>query len=261
MKIHRIYAILLRNLYLFRRSYDRLADSFYWITLDLLTWGITGVYFQSFSPESQNIVFMLISGVVLWNLVYRTQSDINVSLLEELWNKNLINLFVSPLKFSEFISGLVILGVVKAMISLMFGTLLAWLFFHISIFSYSIHLVFFFLSLVLTGIWVGFMISSIILRFGTRIQTLAWTFVWIISPFSAIYYPLETLPNWAQYISRALPTSYVFEQGRNLLLHDQINYQMLAVSFVLNAIYIVGAFQFLKSSFRKVLQKGLVKVY
>ena len=93
MKKHAIWAILLRHLYLFRRSIDKMVDAFYWITLDLLLWGITSLYFQQFAPNAQQLVFMLISGVILWNISYRTQIDISMSLLEELWNKNLINIF------------------------------------------------------------------------------------------------------------------------------------------------------------------------
>ncbi len=261
MKLTHIYAILLRNIYVLRRSYDRLSDSFYWVTLDLVLWGITGAYFQRLTPDFQSVLFMLISGVVFWNITYRVQADVTISILEELWNKNLINLFVSPLTFKEFLAALVSLGIIKATISLAFGSLIAFLLFKLNIFFYSFHLLPIFFLLMLSGLWVGFLISSVILKYGTRVQTFAWTFVYVLSPFSAIYYPLDVLPTWAQTISKAIPTSYIFEESRRLLMTGEIYYHNLFISLVLSLVYIVLTFTMLNRSFRSVLNKGLVKVY
>ncbi|PIX73911.1 ABC transporter, partial [Candidatus Roizmanbacteria bacterium CG_4_10_14_3_um_filter_33_21] len=52
MRIHRIYAVILRFMYLFRRSYDRISDAFYWPTIDLMLWGLTSVYFRSYMPDA-----------------------------------------------------------------------------------------------------------------------------------------------------------------------------------------------------------------
>ncbi len=261
MKFHRIYAVILRHMYLFRRSYDKMVDTFYWITLDLLLWGITSVYFSSITPNAQQIIFMFISGVILWNITYKSQIEINMGILEELWNKNLINLFVSPLTFREWLTALISLSVIKSIISFLFGAIIGFILYKIQIFDYSIHILSFIMLLMMSGWWLGFFVSGLVLRFGTRVQTLAWTLVWIMSPLSAIYYPLEILPNFVQIIAKCLPTSYVFEQGRNFLATGQVDYSQLAISFVLNIIYIILGAIFLRNSFTKVLQKGLVKVY
>lgn len=262
MNTRRIYAMLLRHLYQFRRSYDRIFDSFYWIALDLMIWGITGLFLAKVSPNNTQFVFMIISGVILWNVTYRTQIDINVSLLEELWNKNLINLFVSPLSFREWIASLVILGVSKAVATLLFGSLIAYWIYSVNVYTlYSYHLITFVLLLMMSGWWIGFFISSLLLRYGTRIQTLGWSFVWLLGPFAAIYYPLDTLPGWAQSVSKVIPMSYVFEESRNMLFHGRVDYQQLLIAFVLNLVYIVVTAYLIRRNFSKVLEKGLVKVY
>lgn len=84
-----------------RRNIDKLTDNFYWITLDVFIWGITSVYFQRFSGDFQSIVLMIMSAVIFWNMVYRAQVDFSMALLEELWNRNLVNIFVSPITFWE----------------------------------------------------------------------------------------------------------------------------------------------------------------
>ena len=261
MNTRRIYGMLLRHIFQFRRSYDRIFDSFYWIALDLMIWGITGLFLAKLSPNNHQYVYMIISGVILWNVTYRTQIDINVSLLEELWNKNLINLFVSPLAFREWILSLVILGMTKTITTLLFGSLLAYSVYGVNIYAlYSYNLILFVILLMMSGWWVGFFISSFLLEYGTRIQTLGWSFVWLLGPFAAIYYPLSTLPIWAQKISLIIPMSYVFEESRNMLLHGKINCHNLLIALGLNLLYIAVTIYMIRRSFSKVLQKGLVKV-
>lgn len=260
MKLHRIYGIVLRYLFLFKRSFDRLSDAFYWPTIDLLVWGLTSAYLRSFAPDAAPIILIIVSGILLWLITWRAQYEITVNLLEDLWNKNLINIFVSPLKFSEWVTSFLIVGIVKALVSVLFASGVAYLLYKVHILSYGIFLVPFFVSLMLTGWTIGFFVAGLILRHGTRIQTLAWSFVAVISPFSAIYYPLSILPEWAQMVGRAIPITYIFEGSREIIATGNIRMDYLVISFVLNTIYLLLAFIFLQKSFKKVLQKGLVKV-
>lgn len=260
MQLHRIFAIVLRYLFLFRRSYDRLSDAFYWPTIDLLVWGLTSAYLKSFAPDASPIILIIVSGILLWLIVWRAQYEITIGLLEDLWNKNLINIFVSPLKFSEWISSFLILGIIKAFVSVGFAMIVAFFLYKVHIFSYGLYLIPFFISLIATGWWIGFLVAGIILRFGTRVQTLAWSLVAVFSPFSAIYYPLSILPEWAQVIASLIPVSYIFEGSRQIIETGQIDTSKLLISFALNALYLFLSFIFLKNSFKKVLQKGLVKV-
>lgn len=261
MKLNRIYAVILRNLYSFRHSYDRLSDAFYWPILDLLLWGLTSVYITKYATSIPQIVLLILSGILLWIIVWRGQSEITVGILDDLWNKNLINLFVSPLKFSEWITALVTLGVIKAFLSFSFGVLVAYFLYAINLFPYAFYIIPFALLLIMTGWSMGFFIASLILRFGTRIQTLAWTAPWIISPFSAIYYPVSSLPEWAQIISGFIPTSYIFEGMREVINTGNLDPMKLFMSLTLNTAYLILSIYFLKSSFNKLLQKGLNKLF
>jgi ABC-2 type transport system permease protein len=204
---------------------------------------------------------MIISGVLLWNITWRTQIEITLGTIEELWNKNLVNLFVSPLTFFEWVTGLLIVGGAKAIASFIFGTIVASFLYHVGLGYFSLYLPIFFVLLMMSGWCIGFFIASIILRYGTKVQTLAWTFTWLLSPFTAIYYPLDVLPNWAQIISYFIPMSYVFEQGRNLLYNGVVDFNKLLICFGLNVLYLILTLVLFKNSFKAVLRKGLVKVY
>ena len=183
-----------------------------------------------------------------------------VNLLEDLWDKNLINIFVAPLKFSEWITSLLTLGILKAFVSLLFTALLAYILYKVQIFSFGLYLIPFFALLIMSGWAVGFLVIGLVLRNGTRIQTLAWAMVAIISPFSAVYYPVSILPDWAQKVAMLIPTSYVFEGMRQVINQHVLDPQKLYISLILNLIYLPFAILYLRSSYKKVLQKGMLSL-
>lgn len=261
MKFHRIQAMLLRHLFLFRHSIDRLTDVFYWPTIDLLLWGLTSSYIKASNPSATNVVLIIISGILFWLIVFRAQLEITVNVLEELWGKNLINIFVTPLKFSEWTFSLLILGIVKAAISFPFAMMVAYMLYKINIFFYGFYLIPFLLLLLMSGWAVGFFVAGLILRFGSRIQTFAWALVFAFSPFSAIYYPLSILPLWAQKVAFFIPTSYIFEGAREVIAQGMLDMNKIYMSLGLNIIYLTLSLIFLKKSFKKALDKGLIKVY
>ena len=184
----------MRFLYLFRHSYDRLADAFYWPMIDLFIWGLTGLYMQKIAPNGLFMMNIIISGILFWLIVWRGQYEISVNLLEDLFNKNLINIFGSPLKFSEWLISFLIIGLLKAIMSLIFVSVAAFLLYRFRVGIFGFYLIPFFFLLIMMGWWIGFFVSGMILRFGTRAQTLAWSTTALFAPFSAVYYPLSILP-------------------------------------------------------------------
>lgn len=129
------------------------------------------------------------------------------------------------------------------------------------IFFYGVYLIPLVLLLLMTGWWVGFFVAGILLRYGSKLQTLAWSVVYVISPFSAVYYPLSVLPDWAQVIAFFVPTSYIFEGAREVINTGYLDINKLFASFFLNLIYLILAIIFLKMSFKKALDRGLVKLF
>lgn len=260
MRINRILGVVLRNIFTFRRSYDRWFDAFFHPTLELVIWGLTSSYITYLSPSFAKVVFLIVSGLTLWFIVTRSQYESNVALLEDIWSKNLINLFVSPLKLSEWIAGVVIIGIIKALATLVFVSIVAFALYKVQLFSYGLTMVPFIMLLFLTGWWTGFMITAAILRFGTKVQTFAWTLIFLFAPFSGIYYPVSSLPEAAQYISKLLPTSYVFEALRQLITTGTMNQTYLLTSFLLNIFYVVLGVILLQQSYKAVLKRGMLQL-
>lgn len=261
MRLHRVWAVILRYIFLFRHSFDRMSDVFYWPTIDLIIWGLTIHFLTSVAPNSSQIVLAILSAYIFWVIIWRGQYEITVNLLEDLWNKNLVNIFVAPLKFSEWVIALILEGIIKAFVSFIFAGLVAYLMYRLNITMFGWYILPFSLMLIMTGWWVGFFVAGFIFRFGTKVQTLAWTIAWVIGPFSAIFYPVSSLPNWAQKISALIPISYVFESAREIVYKGQTDLSKLFIPFVLNIVYLILSLIFVRRSFNKVLEKGLIKVY
>src|SRR3989344_3297146 len=88
MKWHRIQALLMRNLYLYKRSLPRLMDIFFWPVMDLLVWGFLSVYLNQLEIAKPNLLAFLLGGIVFWGFLYATQESVSVAFLEEVWEKN-----------------------------------------------------------------------------------------------------------------------------------------------------------------------------
>lgn len=261
MNLYRIWAVIIRHLYNMRHSWDKISDSFYWPAMDLILWGLTSVYFAQQQNQVSNIVLVLLTGLIFWQVVWRSQYEITVSLLEELWSRNVVNLFASPLSVDEWITAVLLLGVIKMILTVLFVFLLIWLFYAISLInSFGFLLLPFFALLLASGWWIGLVVGGLIIRFGTQVQTLAWSGVYLLAPFSAIYFPVSILPKWAQIISRFVPTSYLFEGSRMVLQTGKIPYNNLLISLALTCFYLFLSFLFFKKSFLAAKQNGLANL-
>lgn len=260
MNFNRIKAIIVRHLYNFKHNPNRLVDSFYWPVIDLTLWGLTSQYIQKASLGVSNILLIVLSGLVFWQVVWRGQYEIAVNFLEEIWNSNLTNLFASPLTTNEWIAGVFLLGFTKMFVSLSFAALVTWFLYQINVFQSGWLLIPFLANLLIMGWWVGLLVTSLLVRFGHQIETVAWSGVYLLAPFCAIYYPVASLPKWAQIIARFLPASWVFEGMREIINQQQIPWENLILSFALNFVYLILSFAIFKLCFRKSQELGLTRL-
>lgn len=261
MKLHRLYAVLLRQLYATRRSLDRLTDIFYWPTIDLAVWGLTSAYFQKIIGGENNLLVTIISGLILWIILYMASNSIAITILADLWDRNLMNVLVSPLSWTEWMAGNILLSLIKVLASFVFTLLLTLVLYKVSLFGTMLHLLPHIALLILTSWWIAFIIIGSILRFGTRIQTLAWALVAVVSPFSAIYYPLSSLPRFAQYIALTIPSSYIFESTREVIAMGYYDPAKLGICLALNLVYLILSLIYLKTSIDVARNRGLASLY
>lgn len=260
MKLHRIWGLFLRYYYNLLRTYDRLTDVFFWPMVDLVLWGLTGRFVAGSGLEANLLFLSLIGGIILWIFPWRSQYEITVSLLEDLWNRNLVNLFATPVLFSEWVITLLLSGIFKSIISFAFASLVAFLLYATNIYTLGLSILPWAGILIMFGWVFGLFICGIIMRFGTKIQNLAWTSIYIIAPFVGVYYPISSLPTWAQSISHWVPASYVFEAMRSAIIGNPMPMSALIWPFSLCLIYLSIALVMLYSSYDSILKRGLISV-
>ncbi len=250
----RIYAIVLRHMYNLKNNFDRMVDTFYWPTVDMILFGLTvGAFTQSKTP----VFFSIILGICLWFVVWRSQSDITVNLLEEFWSDNLANIFAAPITIFEWLAGLLVVSIIKLSMTLILLAVLAYLFYAVNVTAIGWLGMVYILSLLLTGWWFGLLSAGMFMRHGTSIQTLAWSGPVILMPLSGTYFPVSSLPQWVQTLSKFLPSSYIFESMRSVIYSGEIHPEWLLASFALNGIYLALAAWFFMRSFARARENGI----
>lgn len=253
--------MIIRHLYIWPRSLERLMWTFGWPFLDLMIWGLTSTYFQKTIETSFSFITFLLGGIIFWTIFWRLQSEINVNFLDEAWNKNLINIFATPLTWQEFLVAMLLLGFLKLLLTILSLTLAAWWLYHFNFLIFGFYIPFLLLDLFLFAWTVGFFVNGLILRFGYSVQELAWGIAFIVHPFSCVYWPLSFLPGWAQKIALFFPSSYVFEEMRRILFTGSVNWSNLLISFILNIIYLLLALKFFHWMYEGAREHGrLVKL-
>lgn len=260
MKLYRIWGIFLRYYYNLLRSYDRLSDMFFWPFVDLLMWGLTSKYLVQSGSLDNKVILALLGGIILWIFPWRGQYEITVNLLEDLWNRNLVNLFATPVKFAEWVITLMLIGIFKSSVSFTFASVIAILLYATNIYTLGISLLPWAGILIIFGWVFGLLISGVIMRYGTKIQTLAWTSIHIISPFVGVYYPISTLPPWAQTVAHYIPASYVFEAMRSNIAGNFVPLSNLLWPLFLCLLYLLIALFILYKSYKHILTRGLISV-
>jgi len=258
MKLYRINALITRHLYLYRRSLARVMEIFYWPFLDLVIWGFITMYLMQFEGELHGAVTWFLGALILWDVLFRAQQGITISFLEEIWARNLLNLFGSPLKPSEFLAATMALSVFKVAAVAVVMVVAALLFFDYNVFKIGLFLVPFVLSLLVAGWVIGVLTTSLILRFGQEVEVLAWGLVFLFQPISCVFYPMDVLPGWLQAIAWMNPAAHVFEGMRGVLLEGTLPLAHLAWSFGLNLVYLALMIWFFHYMFGVCKERGLL---
>ena len=237
MRWHKIYALILRHLYLIKSSFPRILDLIYWPSIQIFLWGFISKFFTLNTSYYNDTVGIILTAAILYDFLFRTSISYNMMFLEEIWSRNFTNLFIAPIKINEIIAALTLTAILRTMIGLVPAALLAIPFFGVSIFKLGMPLIFLLLSLYIFGISLGLLVTAGLIRFGPSFENIAWASLFFLAPLGCIYYPIEILPNWLQLIAKALPLVHIFEEMRNILINDSINYYSIIKSIIISSGY------------------------
>tara|TARA_B110000914_G_C15412024_1_gene422320 strand:+ start:234 stop:794 length:561 start_codon:yes stop_codon:yes gene_type:complete len=159
--------------------------------------------------------------------------------LEEIWSRNFTNLFIAPIKISEIISALTFTAILRTLIGLVPAVIISIPLFGVSILKIGTPLIFLLLTLYIFGVTLGLLVTSGLLRFGPSFENIAWASLFFLAPLGCIYYPIEILPEWLQTIAKLLPLVHIFEEMRNILINNIVNYFEILKAFLISLVYFV----------------------
>ena len=239
MNWSKIFALSLRHFYLIIGSFPRILDLIYWPTIQIFLWGFISKFFTLNSSYYENTVGIILSAAILYDFLFRSSISYNMMFLEEIWSRNFTNLFIAPIKLSEIITALTFTAIFRTMIGLVPAALLAIPFFGVSIFKIGAPLIFLLITLYIFGVTLGLLVTSGLVRFGPSFENIAWASLFFLAPLGCIYYPIEILPEWLQIIAKLLPLVHIFEEMRNILIYDIINYSQIFKAILISFLYFV----------------------
>jgi ABC-2 type transport system permease protein len=258
MKAHRIAAVMMRHAYETRRNVDRMTDMIYWPVLDIVLWGFFTTYLGHGLGMQPEIIKFVLGATIIWGLFFSFQRDLAVGFLDELWSRNLINLFSTPLTISEYMIGLICVNLLKVMVGVGAASLLALVAYHFNIFPWLPAFVPYLLNLILFAFALGILITGLIFRYTTKIQALAWSFAGLLAPISCIFYPVKSLPPWLRAVALSLPTTHSFEGMRQILAGGGFNASHFWWGVGLNVGYFVFAIGIFRIVFAAAQNRGLL---
>ena len=261
MAFHRAAAIVLRQFYLIRGSPSRIFPLFVWVAIDMVLWGFMSRYLNSVTAPGLDFVPALLGAVLLWDFLTRVMQGVTMAFFEDVWSRNFLNVFATPLSITEYVGGLVLSSIATSSIGLLVMLLVAGAAFGLSLFTYGLMLVPFLLVLFLFGIALGIFGAAVVLRLGPSAEWFVWPIPAVVSPFAGVFYPLSTLPEWMRAVSHLLPPSYVFEGMRTIVAGGAFSGTSLLWGVGLAVLYILLAGWFFSRVHRHAVRTGLIARY
>ena len=235
----KIYGLSLRHVYLIKSSFPRLLDLIYWPSIQIFLWGFISKFFTISSSYYSNTVGIIVTAAILYDFLFRSSISYNMMFLEEIWSRNFTNLFIAPIKISEIISALTLTAIIRTLIGMVPAVLIAIPLFGVSVFKIGPALIFLLISLYIFGVTLGLLVTAGLIRFGPSFENIAWASLFFLAPLGCIYYPIEILPEWLQSVAKVLPLVHLFEEIRNILINDVVNYYSIFKGFFISLLYFI----------------------
>ena len=259
MSFGNLKALVLRYLFLYTRTPVRLVELLFWPLVHLLVWGYLTQFLQQYTGDRfpYEITF-LIGAVILWDVLFRAQQGVALFFLEDVWSRNLLNIFAAPVSLADYLGSTYAVGLLRATVTSTILAVLSLVLYSFNIIELKWFLVPFVLNLLVFGWALGMISTALIVRWGPAAETLAWATPFFIQPFAAVFYPVDGLPPIMQAFSRCLPCSYIFEGMRDVMKDGTLPVRDLFMASGLNVVYLVLAGVLFVRVMKTARDKGLL---
>lgn len=240
--LQRISALVERQWVLIAGSWTRIVSLMYWPLVQIVIWGFIQTHvFSEIGPTTTLVaISAAVGAVLLWDFCWRSQLGFALAFQEEIWSRNLGQLFASPLRPGEFVLALMAMSLTKTVIAIAPAVIVAAVAFGFNLFSIGPVVFAFIVNLVVFGWAISLFASGMIARYGQGAQDMPWALMFGITPFAAIYYPVSALPEALRPIAYALPPSHIFEGLRAAIGENRFDAGELAWATGLNMVWLAA---------------------
>ena len=157
----RFQALVLRYTFLYTRSVPRVLEVFFWPVMDLVVWGLVTKYLETSPFHVPGIIKFLIGAMIFWDILYRAQQGVTLAFLEDIWARNLLNIFVAPVRLSEFVAATYLVGLVRITVIVAVLTGLALVLYSFNLFILGWTIIPLFANLILMGWAMGMVTTAV----------------------------------------------------------------------------------------------------
>lgn len=203
-------------------------------------------------------VVLLVTGIMLFHLIWQLTLAGSFGLLDEVWSRNLLNLIATPLTEREMLSSFGVVGLLRTGVSVTVIGAVGVVFFAVSPTSAGVVLVPSAALLLLFGWSVALFVVGLTLQYGDRAEVFSWGTLVLLMPLSGVFYPVESLPPVLQAVARAIPLTHVFNAVRIGIEDGEVAWGQLAIAAVGTAVIAAAATWFVAHQLRRFRRDGWV---
>ena len=222
--------------------------------LDAIMFASIGVAYG----EDDRPVEVLVTGIMLFHLVWQLTLNAALGFLEEIWSSNLLNLMTTPLREHEFLAGLTLISLARTGVGISLVALTGAGLYSVSPASAGLVLIPGAMILLLFGWAVSLGVIALVLRYGESAEVFSWGFIFLLIPLSGVFYPTDALPGVLQPVSKIVPITQVFDAIRIGLDDGGIAWGRLGVALGGTIVTAALAILLLKTMLQSFRSKGLV---
>lgn len=255
-----IGALTKRYLLIKIRDITRVANLTYFPVADIILAGFISFWMQRNSPNTQLDTMIYLLELTFWLVINGTHIEACFNFIEELQTRNFINIFASSLKHLTWIAASSVLSMIEALLTATVCGFFLYFVYDINFFVLGWFFPIFLLLSFFSGWIMGIITISLLLSRGLHLTIMTLALPYIVMSLCAAYYPLATLPWLIQVVAHCIPTTYMFEALRALLMDHVVRYDYFMISFALHIAFLIGALIFYNYMFKRSMDRGLMRI-
>lgn len=250
----RVRAMVRRNLLV------QMRNPGHWFLLLVLPF-VDGLLFGSIGVgigEGDQEVELLVTGIMLFHLIWQVTLAGSFGLLEEVWSRNLMNLVATPLTEREFMRSIATVGLLRTVVSTSIIALVGLGFYAVAPSSSGWVVIPAAAILLLFGWAVTLFVIALTLQYGDSAEVFSWGTLVLLMPVSGIFYPVESLPGVLQAVSAVVPLTYVFDAVRIGLDTGTVAWREIAIGAAGTVVLLALALWFLDHQLARFRAEGWI---